>query len=83
MANARSVATARQSQPCTSGQIFGEMALLDDGPRDASVVTTAATDLLVLGRSDLEHVLKIAPGLRTELERQIAHRRKDPGDFLA
>ena len=35
-----------------STDFFGELALLDDGPRTASVVTTEATTVLVLSRWD-------------------------------
>jgi CRP/FNR family cyclic AMP-dependent transcriptional regulator len=37
---------------------FGEIALLDDGPRTASVVTTEPTQCLVLTRWDFHGVLK-------------------------
>lgn len=36
------------------GESFGELALLDDAPRSASVMTTEPTELLILSRPDFE-----------------------------
>ena len=41
-----------------AGDFFGELALLDDGPRTASVIATEATHCLVLARWDFFGVLK-------------------------
>ncbi|MBN2501831.1 MAG: cyclic nucleotide-binding domain-containing protein [Anaerolineales bacterium] len=41
-----------------TGDFFGELALLDDGPRTASVIATEATTCLVLARWDFFGVLK-------------------------
>ncbi len=40
------------------GDYFGELALLDDGPRTASVITTAPTSCLILTRWDFLGMLK-------------------------
>ena len=42
----------------SAGDFFGELALLDDGPRTASVIATEATHCLVLARWDFFGVLK-------------------------
>ena len=41
-----------------SGDYFGELALLDDGPRTASVITTEPTTCVVLTRWDFLGMLK-------------------------
>jgi len=58
------------------GDIFGEMALLSDKPRSATVV--ALTDLVVskLLKSDFEHLLRHSPRLQ-EAVRRIAKERLD------
>lgn len=38
---------------CRRGDVFGELALLDAGPRSATAIALEATDLLELDRSDL------------------------------
>lgn len=57
------------------GDFFGEMALIDDRPRSASVIATAASDMLLLRRTDFQQCLeaspKIAIGLLTELSRRL------------
>src|SRR5438552_9718039 len=39
------------------GEFFGEMALLDDEPRSATVVATAALELVTIWRSDFLQIL--------------------------
>lgn len=45
------------------GRFFGEMALLDGGPRIATVKATSPLDLLVLNRSEFETLLVTAPSV--------------------
>lgn len=56
------------------GAIFGEMALLSDAPRAASVVAVEPTTTLVLSRTVLERVAKKEPALGKELG-AFCHRR--------
>ena len=49
------------------GAMFGEMALLSAAPRSASVVALEPTQLLVLGRAELERAAEGAPELSREL----------------
>jgi cAMP-dependent protein kinase regulator len=49
------------------GAMFGEMALISDSPRSASVIAREAAQLLVLDRSELERAAAQAPGLGQEL----------------
>ncbi|HEY7363145.1 MAG TPA: cyclic nucleotide-binding domain-containing protein [Methylomirabilota bacterium] len=49
--------------PLKPGDFFGEMSLLDGGPRSATVVTETAARLLVITRRDFAHLLAEAPEL--------------------
>jgi CRP-like cAMP-binding protein len=53
---------------------FGEVAMLDDGPRTASVITTEATECLVLTRSDFIALMKNDAEMATEIAVALAHR---------
>ncbi len=49
------------------GDFFGELAMLDRAPRNASVTVTHAMDLLVFSRSDFETALFEAPLMTRKL----------------
>jgi CRP/FNR family transcriptional regulator len=53
---------------------FGELALLDDGPRTASVITTEPTECLALTRWDFFGALKDDVDMAVEILQQIAKR---------
>jgi len=50
-----------------SGQVFGEMALLESAPRSASVVTLSAVELLAINRSDFQRLLDSNPRISHQL----------------
>jgi uncharacterized membrane protein len=50
-----------------SGDVVGELSLLDGGPRTASVVVTEALDALRLDRADLDHFLRSHPAAAIDL----------------
>ena len=50
-----------------AGQYFGEMALLDRGPRSASIVAETPMELLVLGQREFSAILDEVPGLAHKL----------------
>ncbi len=57
-----------------AGQVFGEMALLESAPRSASVITDTTVELLVLQRSDFEHIVNHDPRITRKLLAILSHR---------
>ncbi len=53
---------------------FGEVAMLDDGPRTASVIATEETDCLVLSRSDFLSLMRNDAEMATEIAVALAQR---------
>ncbi len=56
------------------GEYFGEMALLTQEPRSASVETLEETQLLVLTKAQLDQILKIIPNISLTFVKQMANR---------
>jgi CRP/FNR family cyclic AMP-dependent transcriptional regulator len=65
------------------GDFFGEMALLDGGPRSASVV--AGTDVVadVMNRQEFDHVLTVAPHVARAVLAGLARRLREADLHLA
>lgn len=59
------------------GQYFGELSLLDRGPRTASVVAETDMKVLVLGQREFLGVLDDVPGLSYKLLRIMAGRLRE------
>lgn len=59
------------------GQYFGELSLLDKGPRDATVVADTDMKLLVLGQREFLGVLDDVPSLAYKILRIMAHRLRE------
>ena len=59
------------------GDVFGEIALLDDVPRNASIVTRTPCLMLTLGRQQFDHLVATVPGLRVAFEQVAAARRQE------
>lgn len=59
------------------GQYFGELAILDRGPRSASVVATTEMDVLVLGQREFVSVLDSIPGMAYKFLTVMAQRLRD------
>ena len=51
-----------------AGAFFGEMALLNDKPRNADVVSSSYTNMLVLKRRDFDALLKAHPEMRQTID---------------
>lgn len=60
-----------------SGDFFGEMALLGDTPRTASVVATTPMRLLVANRAEFGALLEQAPTIRARVRRAADRRGAD------
>ena len=56
------------------GEFFGELSLLDGGPRIAQVVAEEATDCLALASWDFEPILANTPGVALAILREVARR---------
>jgi CRP-like cAMP-binding protein len=56
------------------GDCFGELALLDGGPRTASVITESPVTLLVLGQREFASVIDEVPGLAHKILVALARR---------
>ncbi|HUR73727.1 MAG TPA: cyclic nucleotide-binding domain-containing protein [Sporichthya sp.] len=59
------------------GDFFGELALLDPAPRNATVTATSELDLLVISRAQFDAVLGKAPGMARSLLAGMARRIRD------
>ena len=57
-----------------SGGLFGEMALIDAGPRSASAVAMGATELIVIDRPTFERVTREVPDFALAVMRLMAKR---------
>jgi CRP/FNR family transcriptional regulator, cyclic AMP receptor protein len=60
-----------------AGQYFGELSLLDRGPRSATVTAVADSTLLVLGQREFSGVLDEVPGLAHKLLAAMAERLRE------
>jgi CRP-like cAMP-binding protein len=56
------------------GDFFGELALFDPAPRNATVVASGPVTAVVIGQDNFESLLGASPGIRDSLLRGMAHR---------
>lgn len=71
------VSVRRRSLPAISrgmGSFFGEMALLDGGPRSATVVAKGPVVCLTISRSGFQKLLRKEPGISAALLQELAAR---------
>ncbi|HMN60717.1 MAG TPA: cyclic nucleotide-binding domain-containing protein [Anaerolinea sp.] len=66
----------------TDGDFFGEMALLDDGPRTATCVAVGLTKCFVLPRWDFLAVMKEDPDMAVTILEEMAKRFRAALDVL-
>jgi CRP-like cAMP-binding protein len=59
------------------GQWFGELSLLDNEPRSASVLAATDMKLLVLGQGEFAGLLETVPGIAAKLLTGMAHRLRE------
>ncbi len=57
-----------------SGEILGEIALVDGGPRSATVTLAAPSRLLVIGRREFQSMMDEFPGIRLQILSTLAAR---------
>jgi len=57
-----------------AGDYFGELAVLDAGPRDATVTALTDLDVLIIGQREYATMVADVPGLRDALLRGMAKR---------
>ena len=56
------------------GEIFGEVGMIDQGPRSASAVAVGATDLYVIDRAAFDRLVRHNPAFATAIMRDMARR---------
>lgn len=64
------------------GDFFGELSLLDEGPRSASAVAFGDTSVLVIYKNDFIDLLKGFPAISLALMRKLAARLRDTDRHL-
>jgi len=66
----------------SDGDFFGEMALLDEGPRSATARAVEPTTVLEITRSDFETLLYKAPVVAYHIIRELSSRLRETGALL-
>jgi len=66
----------------SDGEFFGEMAILDEGPRSATARALEPTTVLEISRADFETLLYTAPVLAFTIMRALSSRLRDTGALL-
>jgi uncharacterized membrane protein len=64
------------------GDFFGELSLLDNGPRTASVVVTRDVEALRVDRGDLDHLLRLHPEAALDLLTAMGKRMRVTAELL-
>lgn len=64
------------------GDFFGELSLLDNGPRTASVVVTKDLEALRVDRGDLDHFLQVRPAAALNLLTAMGRRMRQTTELL-
>lgn len=59
------------------GEYFGELALLDEAPRSASVMTAEATKLAVISKKSFDECMKNNPEIAVKIMRGLARRLRE------
>jgi uncharacterized membrane protein len=65
-----------------AGDFFGELSLLDNGPRTASVVALRDTEALRVDRGDLDHLLHLHPEAALDLLTAMGRRMRVSAELL-
>ena len=65
-----------------SGSFFGELALIDDGPRSATVVADGPVEALILTRNDFRALIETTPSVALKVLAVLGARLRDADDQL-
>jgi CRP-like cAMP-binding protein len=76
--SARCIVGGEQVATFGAGDFFGEMALLDRRPRNATVIASSDSEVLVLSGSEFRGLLDSAPTITKKLLLAVAERERDP-----
>jgi CRP/FNR family cyclic AMP-dependent transcriptional regulator len=71
---ARATIRGKRSQPLGPGSFFGEMSLLDQGPRSATITAETDMHLLVLGSREFSSLVNEVPTVSVRMMRGLAER---------
>src|SRR5215207_6103554 len=71
---ARATIRGKRSQLLGTGSFFGEMSLLDQGPRSATVTAETDMHLLVLGSREFSSLVNEVPTVAVRMMRGLAER---------
>jgi HD-GYP domain-containing protein (c-di-GMP phosphodiesterase class II) len=66
----------------SDGEFFGEMAILDEGPRSATARALESTTVLEISRTDFETLLYTAPILAFTIMKELSSRLRETGALL-
>jgi HD-GYP domain-containing protein (c-di-GMP phosphodiesterase class II) len=66
----------------SDGEFFGEMAILDEGPRSATARALESTSVLEISRTDFETLLYTAPILAFTIMKELSSRLRETGALL-
>jgi len=66
-----------RSSRLRAGEFFGEMSLIDGGPRSATIYAASAMKLLVIGHREFWSLLAAAPQLNAKIMRVLSQRLRD------
>jgi CRP/FNR family cyclic AMP-dependent transcriptional regulator len=65
------------------GAFFGEMALLDDGPRSATVIAESPVETLSLSAWDFKEVIRNHPTIALKVLEEVSHRLREADSSLS
>jgi CRP/FNR family transcriptional regulator/CRP/FNR family cyclic AMP-dependent transcriptional regulator len=69
-------------QVLDAGDFFGELALIDQQPRSATIVASEPTETLVLHREDFIAFLKATPEMAIDMMRVLSRRLREADEFI-
>jgi CRP-like cAMP-binding protein len=75
--SARVTLRGRELATLVPGDAFGEMALLDHGPRAATVTANTAMETYVLGPEEFSELLMDVPQIGRKILKGLAHRLRE------